>query len=1254
MKTITLLPVFLLSIPQLAVAQITPDATLGSENSSITPRVNSENESVDLITGGATRGSSLFHSFLEFNVNHGQRVYFDNPANINNIFSRVTGNNVSHILGTLGVYGTANLYLLNPKGIIFGKDAKLDIAGSFFATTANSFKFPDGNEFSAANPQMPLLTMSVPVGVQFGSQPGDISSQGNLVVGKNLTFSAENVKLEGQLKAQTATLEARQDLNIGDYTGISLQGKAGGNINYGEIEIKNTGPNITSNNPSLLLNAVGTITGSKNISTTIPGLFVDLQAKDNINIKDISSNGGGMTLTAGGNIINTESLQSGSHSESGTAGNGGGMTLTAGGNINTPSLFSYSYSRSGTAAGNSGGMTLTAGGNINTQSLFSYSYSRSGTAGNGGGMTLTAGGNINTQSLQSFSRSKSGRGNGGDITIKISEGNIFIPYITSSATGQGGNGGTIQLTGDKLDLNGIVINSDGKNGSNGGLIKLDSPWIQLTNSDLSSSSYGSGKSGQIELNSTGDINLNNSRLFTTLEPGSTGQGGNIEIKAQNLNLTNYAVINTGTYSSGNAGNIKITAENVSLTDSSSLQSLTTDQGNGGNISLDVTNGNISLTRNSIISTSATKTASGNSGNIELNSRLLSLSKGSQIQALTEGKGTSKAGTITVRARDSIIINGVAPDSSNPDLNALPPQNIFKSDYSDDQIITDIGTNNSITTAQQLQASDFYLNNPNQPNGNVEYSTRVPYTSIEGTGDDKIHVYAIKVNADTKAVFDIDLTGNNSSGTIDTPDYKTFPAINTKLTLLDSQGKELASNDDSPSGLGAAGSDPTMTLQQDPYLRYTFTQGGTYYIQVSNFDGTGVPSSYEDANGYTYEGTSYNLQISLETNPIEANITSQGKPSGIFAYTTGAGKAGDIILNTGDLKLENTGQISAFTKGSGNGGSVNITASQNINITGQGKLAVESSGTGNAGDISITSPIINLSDKAKIGVDSTSSGNTSSGNTISAGNITIQTNFLKLDNAAITAKNASGNGGNININTQNLLLRHNSEISTTAGSPNNPGNGGQITINAKNGYVVAVPTEDSDIVANAFGGNGGKIDISAIRVLGLETRGRLNTAQLQTIRTNNTSDLAASSDVGRDGTVAIQSLGIDPSQGLVAIPVNLVDPSGLIAQDCNSNNSNSAQSQSEFVITGRGGLPPSPDDMLTAGALPAKWVTRGKGDRAILPIGIVPTTAPLIEAQGMVRNANGDIVLIAQPVISTNFRSGLSSQLCRITKNQHKL
>ncbi|MCE2699054.1 MAG: filamentous hemagglutinin N-terminal domain-containing protein [Anabaena sp. 49633_E8] len=520
MKTITLLPVFLLSIPQLAVAQITPDATLGSENSSITSGVNS----VDLITGGATRGSSLFHSFLEFNVNDGQRVYFDNPANINNIFSRVTGNNVSHILGTLGVYGTANLYLLNPKGIIFGKDAKLDIAGSFFATTANSFKFPDGNEFSAANPQMPLLTMSVPVGVQFGSQPGDISSQGNLEVGKNLTFSAENVKLEGQLKAQTATLEARQDLNIGDYTGISLQGKAGGNINYGKIEINNRDPNITSNDPSLLLNAVGTITGSENISTTIPGLFVDLQAKDNINIKDISSNGGGMTLTAGGNI-NTQSLFSYSYSQSGTGGNGGGMTLTAGGNINTQSLDSSSYSQSGTA-GNGGGMTLTAGGNINTQSLDSASVSKSGTGGNGGEMTLTAGGNINTESLDSYSYSESGTaGNGGGMTLTAG-GNINTQFLGSSSysdSGTAGNGGGMTLTA-------------------GGNINTES----LDSYSRSDSGTG-GNGGEMTLTAGGNINTQSLQSFSHSESGTAGNGGGMTLTAGG-NIINTQSLDSSSYS----------------------------------------------------------------------------------------------------------------------------------------------------------------------------------------------------------------------------------------------------------------------------------------------------------------------------------------------------------------------------------------------------------------------------------------------------------------------------------------------------------------------------------------------------------------------------------------------------------------------------------------------------------------------------------------------------------------------------------
>ncbi|HEY9648620.1 MAG TPA: filamentous hemagglutinin N-terminal domain-containing protein, partial [Chroococcidiopsis sp.] len=127
-------------VPSLpANAQITPDGTLGRDRSEVTRDVIIRGGRGDRIDGGALRGTSLFHSFSEFNVNNGQRVYFANPAGIETIFSRVTGTDVSDILGTLGVDGNADLFFLNPNGIIFGPDAQLDIAGSFVASTGSAF-----------------------------------------------------------------------------------------------------------------------------------------------------------------------------------------------------------------------------------------------------------------------------------------------------------------------------------------------------------------------------------------------------------------------------------------------------------------------------------------------------------------------------------------------------------------------------------------------------------------------------------------------------------------------------------------------------------------------------------------------------------------------------------------------------------------------------------------------------------------------------------------------------------------------------------------------------------------------------------------------------------------------------------------------------------------------------------------------------------------------------------------------------------
>ena len=121
----------------LALAQIDPDQTLGNENSMVTPNVNVQGDLADLIEGGAERGSNLFHSFENFNVLEGQRVYFANPNGIDSILSRVTGTNPSNLFGTLGVDGAADLFLVNPNGIVFGENVQLDVEGSFNATTAD-------------------------------------------------------------------------------------------------------------------------------------------------------------------------------------------------------------------------------------------------------------------------------------------------------------------------------------------------------------------------------------------------------------------------------------------------------------------------------------------------------------------------------------------------------------------------------------------------------------------------------------------------------------------------------------------------------------------------------------------------------------------------------------------------------------------------------------------------------------------------------------------------------------------------------------------------------------------------------------------------------------------------------------------------------------------------------------------------------------------------------------------------------------
>ncbi len=291
-----------------AIAQLIPDNTLGAENSVVTP-LDQLNEKID---GGAMRGANLFHSFQDFNVGEGRGVYFANPLGIENILSRVTGSNPSNILGRLGVLGNANLFLLNPNGIVFGLNASLDIKGSFFATTANAIKLGDSGYFSASQPQTSSL-LSVSPGALFfnqvASQKGAITNAGNLAVasGQTLTLLGGTVTSTGSLTAPGGTVQVLGDrVGLLDHAGIDVSSDEGGGtvLIGGDFQGKGAVPNAlrTFIAPDVTINANALTNGNGgrviiwsdevtgfygNISTrggseTGNGGFVEVSGKQNL------------------------------------------------------------------------------------------------------------------------------------------------------------------------------------------------------------------------------------------------------------------------------------------------------------------------------------------------------------------------------------------------------------------------------------------------------------------------------------------------------------------------------------------------------------------------------------------------------------------------------------------------------------------------------------------------------------------------------------------------------------------------------------------------------------------------------------------------------------------------------------------------------------------------------------------------------------------------------------------------------------
>lgn len=587
-------------------AEVVPDATLGRESSVVTPVV-VNGTPIEQINGGAVRGANLFHSFAQFNIGAGQAAYFTNPAGVDRIFSRVTGGSRSEILGTVGVLGTADLFLINPNGIIFGANAQLNVAGSFIGSTASGVKFADGTEFRATNPQNPLLTVSTPVGLQFGQTAGDILVQGQ---GQPLPISPGSLapfQTEQEAIATFTNPEAIQVEAIALLTSL-LSRPSGLQVPPGKT-LALVGGNLNLESGHLTAKAgrvaLGSVAQPALVSLTPTDVgwtlgYENVQNFGDINLLKQSS----IDTTAGDTQIRAKNV-----------------TLA-----NQSSLLAETFG-------------IFNGKEINIQAsqlnISGDSVVLTGTVGSGRGGDV----NFQVERLNVADGSAAitgvlGDNQGGKLTINASEytnvsGNSLL---TTSSLGSGA-GGDIAIQTGKLSIQdrGKIVSASAGSGNAGSLVVKATDSVEIgKNSFLTASTATNGNAGFLSVN-TGNLIVTDGGNISNATSGS-GNGGTLVLQAERVKLSNEALVTVGSLGTGTAGELIVSARSIELDNNAALTA-TTSSGNGGNINLQAKD-LLLLRRGSNISTRAgtLETRSGTGGTISIDTANLVALNNSDIDA----------------------------------------------------------------------------------------------------------------------------------------------------------------------------------------------------------------------------------------------------------------------------------------------------------------------------------------------------------------------------------------------------------------------------------------------------------------------------------------------------------------------------------------------------------------------------------------------------------------------------------------------
>ncbi len=606
----------LLATVSTARGQTIPDGTL-PRNSLVT-----SNGNTVAIEEGTRVGSNLFHSFQEFSVPTGVNAFFNNASDVQNILSRVTGGNISYIDGLIRANGTANLFLINPNGIIFGQNAQLNIGGSLIGSTASSIKFASGSEFSATNPQAPpLLTINVPVGLQFGLSPGSIINQ------SQATTIFSKVGLQVPPGQTLALIGGDLILDSGNLTAFS------GEIHLGSV----ASPGLVSFTP--------TATGLAFDYTNITNFGnIELSGTASVNASGL---GGGAIRVVGGNIT----LRDRSNLRSDTVGtiDGRGIDIQAT-QFKLQDLAFVSSNTAGTGAG--GGITIRATDAVELQGIGFDNFQTY--------VDAALKGTLNLLDIESgLFTGTVGAGTSGNITIDTPQLTLREGAIIVSPTFGAGAGGNVAIKATEVvDVSGSGVLTTAFAQGNAGTLTIDTGKLIIRDeaSVTTATFFGSGNSGDITVRAAESITLSEFKEVSTFGTnlstttiGGTGNAGNIEISTGSLLLEGGATI-------------------TSASGATPLSGIITSAGRGGNITINAFD---SVT---VIGTSdgnppsrsqiATATlGSADSGDLTINTKALIIQDGGGVGASTVDAG--RGGDVFINASESVEVIGRTRNGASP-------------------------------------------------------------------------------------------------------------------------------------------------------------------------------------------------------------------------------------------------------------------------------------------------------------------------------------------------------------------------------------------------------------------------------------------------------------------------------------------------------------------------------------------------------------------------------------------------------------